>query len=177
MIEIVQFGVGQVGDKIWKVRVMTQKLKASFKSFMPHPNEHLSADEAMILFGGKRCPIIRAMPNKPIDRGMKLYVLVDYESKYAACYFIDSAYGATVKEDDMLRKQADGKKTPYSVTRGISYYNKYMGGVDQVDQIRTGAYGVDSNYRMMKWTFRLYLAYFGLAMANAYNIHCYNVLN
>lgn len=57
-------------------------VKSKFKRFMPAPGEHLSADEAMVLFTGNRFPIIRAMPNKPITRGMKLYMGVDYETKF-----------------------------------------------------------------------------------------------
>lgn len=73
--------VNAATDKIWKIRTVASLMKASISSLLPVPGENLSADEAMILFTGNRCPIIRAMPNKPISRGMKLYCLVDYETK------------------------------------------------------------------------------------------------
>jgi hypothetical protein len=41
-------------DKIWKVRTIVTKVKERFKRFMPAPGEHLSADEAMVLFTGNR---------------------------------------------------------------------------------------------------------------------------
>ena len=46
-----------------------------------------------------------------------------------------------------------------------------MGGVDQVDQIRTGDYGIDSIGRASKWTVRLYEALFNLCLTNAYNAY------
>ncbi len=44
---------------------------------MDDPSKHLSSDEAMILFGGDSCPIIRASPRaREVVRG---------------CFFIDTA--------------------------------------------------------------------------------------
>lgn len=42
----------------------------------------ISADEAMVQFTGNKCPIIRAMSNKLITRGILLYTGVDYETKF-----------------------------------------------------------------------------------------------
>jgi hypothetical protein len=59
------------------------------------------------------------------------------------------------------------------VPQAFNVYNKNMGGVDQVDQIRTGEYGIDNIGRPMKWTFRLFEAYFNLCLSNSYNAYRY----
>lgn len=51
--------------------------------------------EAMSLNGGNYCPIVRAMPNKPIDRGLKWYVLVDNATNVPALINLcDGVYNA-----------------------------------------------------------------------------------
>jgi len=67
-------------DRAWKVRPLISITRATLKRVNPAPGQYLSLDEAMILYTGFRCPIVVGCPNKPISRGIKLYVLVDYET-------------------------------------------------------------------------------------------------
>lgn len=275
-------------DKIWKVRTIVTKVKERFKRFMPAPGEHLSADEAMVLFTGNRCPIIRAMPNKPITRGIKLYMGVDYETKFAfdfnvcdgsitaenstafpygatgrqivklleglvgmgykvyvdnyytsiplatellsrhiyligtlrkdrgvpssvvvgtskkpkpskkfpkgflkcaykadksmcvyglmdnsVVYLLDTFYGSQELINMPRKQKQNGAVANLVVPPAVDHYNKKMGGVDQIDQIRTGDYGIDNIGRASKWTVRLYEALFNLCLANSYNAYRY----
>jgi len=67
-------------DKMWKMRTLFEIFKKTLMESLPAPMQHISVDEAMIKYTGYRCPIVRAMPNKPIPRGIKLYVAVDNET-------------------------------------------------------------------------------------------------
>ena len=69
-------------DKAWKVRSLFTMVKTKCKKFMPSPSEFISVDEAMIKYYGKRCPISKSMPAKPIKRGFLLYCAVDYKTKW-----------------------------------------------------------------------------------------------
>jgi hypothetical protein len=69
-------------DKIWKIRTVVNKVKEKFRRFMPALGEFMSADEAMVLFTGNKCPKIFAMPHKPITRGIKLHMGAEYETKF-----------------------------------------------------------------------------------------------
>lgn len=70
----------RTANKAWKVAPLVDIAKSIIRTINPFPGEVISGDESMMLFKGLYCPIIRAMPNKPIDRGAKFYVLVDYET-------------------------------------------------------------------------------------------------
>lgn len=72
---------------------------------------------------------------------------------------------------NMARKQNQGTVSHLVVPPAFDHYNKRMGDVDQVDQIRTSDYGIDSIGRAMKWTVRLYEALFNLCLANAYRAY------
>lgn len=67
-------------DAMWKMRSFVELFKKTLMDSIPAPYQHISVDEAMIKYTAYRCPIIRAMPNKPIPRGLKLYVAVDNET-------------------------------------------------------------------------------------------------
>lgn len=49
----------------------------------------------------------------------------------------------------------------------IANYNKYMGGGDAFDEIKSGSYGADNNGK----TLRYYECLFNMALADAYNVH------
>ena len=49
---------------------------------MPSPGEYISIDEAMMKFFGRRCPITKSMPQKPIKKGFLFYCAVDYATKW-----------------------------------------------------------------------------------------------
>lgn len=69
-------------DAAWKIRSITNLMKNSFKRMMPTPRRNISVDEGMVRFTGMRCPIKRFMPDKPIQRGLKFFAGVDYESGF-----------------------------------------------------------------------------------------------
>ena len=62
------------------MRPLIDITKATLHRVNPAPGQYLSLDEAMVLYTGYRCPIVVGAPGKPIPRGIKLYVLVDYET-------------------------------------------------------------------------------------------------
>lgn len=65
-------------DKAWKIRTITHLMQAAFRQFMPAPGQFLSVDEGMVRYTGRRCPLKRVMPNKPISRGVNFFAAVDY---------------------------------------------------------------------------------------------------
>ena len=69
-------------DKAWKVRTIFNMMKAKCRHHMPAPGEFISVDEAMMKYFGRRCPITKSMPAKPIKRGFLFYCGVDYETKW-----------------------------------------------------------------------------------------------
>lgn len=69
-------------DKLWKLRPAIQKLQQSFQKAMPFPGEFISIDEGMVPYKGRRAPCKRRMPNKPIKCGFKIFMAVDFKSKF-----------------------------------------------------------------------------------------------
>ena len=67
-------------DKAWKVRSLLNIVRDMFKEINPAPGQMLSLDEAMAKYTGNKCPVVVGAPSKPIKRGIKFYVLVDYET-------------------------------------------------------------------------------------------------
>lgn len=62
-------------DKLYKLRPFLTSLKTNFQtSFQPH--ENVAVDESMIKFKG-RVSIKQFMPNKPVKRGYKVWMLAD----------------------------------------------------------------------------------------------------
>jgi hypothetical protein len=53
-------------------------------------------------------------------------------------------------------------------------YNRFMGGVDLWDMVRTGWYGCEMRGRCRRWTLRFYEILFSMACANAYMIFPFN---
>lgn len=68
-------------DRLHKIRPMINHLKKKFKETF-YPSRHLSVDESMIPFKG-RSSMKQYMPNKPIKRGFKVWVLACAETGYA----------------------------------------------------------------------------------------------
>lgn len=270
--------------KAWKVKTILNMVKQQCISHMPVPGEFISIDEAMIKYYGKRCPITKSMPAKPIKKGFLLFCAVDYATKFVfdfnlsdnsltaemfkdvpwglsgqrvidlvknlkskwhvvvvdnyydseplaiemkehrcqyvlgtlrknrlpsgkpaefvykaknpkpsraipkgtlkccvrntndiACYsfmdssvvyILDSAYGPRQKTE-MVRRIGN-TTTTFDVYKGISWYNKYMGGVDAADALRTGYYAVDGQGRAAKWTVRFVDAMFNFQLSQAW---------
>jgi hypothetical protein len=88
-------------------------------------------------------------------------------------YILDSAIGPQTLTD-MVRKQKSGEKVSLQVYDAIVKYNQYMGGVDAMDQMRVGYYGVDMGTRNMKWTTRFLDAMFNFSATQAWVAYRYN---
>jgi hypothetical protein len=71
------------------------------------PGRILTIDEAMRAYRGKRCRIMAFMPDKPIKRGLKLYMLSDADTGMVLC-FILAAGDADVSEWDPVDLCAPG---------------------------------------------------------------------
>jgi hypothetical protein len=52
------------------------------------PGRILTIDEAMRAYRGKRCRIMAFMPDKPIKRGLKLYMLNDADTGMVLCFIL-----------------------------------------------------------------------------------------
>ena len=268
-------------DKIWKVRTIFNVIKGKCREYMRSPGEHISVDEAMVKYFGKKCPISKSMPQKPIKKGFLFYCAVDYDTKWtfdlnvyepynmnvqrpwgstgqrvidlikdlpgqyrtvyidnfytsenlvlhllkeyktyvigtvrknrlpkvlppnfvskhtkpkptlacpkgtmnaavnqtktvAACslmdsgmvYFLDSAYGPNIL--DTMQRRIGGDVQDLHVYKGIVQYNKYMGGVDAADAIRTGYYSIEDVQRDSRWTVRFVDAMFNFTLSQAW---------
>ena len=263
-------------DKAFKVARLTQTVRNKFTApssvggldTTKLAGQKVSLDEAMLRFEGL-CPVGRAMPNKPIKKGLKLFMLVDYatgmiidfmldngefskdsfghlpwgstgavvlslteplfhskrivivDNYYtspslakellrknlymlgtwrknrgvpdcillpnkkptrecpqgtfylavnesgdlpmcaigfmdnAACYLLDTKFGhrpCVVKR----RNKSTGKVSHLNVVQAIDDYNTGMGGVDQLDQLRCGRFGITMRGRRKKWTVRYF---------------------
>ncbi|XP_049954699.1 piggyBac transposable element-derived protein 3-like [Schistocerca serialis cubense] len=65
---------GEIGfERLYKLEPMLDHLYSCFKKLF-HPARYLSVDEYMVGFKGRRC-LEQYMPNKPIKRGFKIWVI------------------------------------------------------------------------------------------------------
>lgn len=84
-------------------------------------------------------------------------------------YIIDTAYGGSATSP-MIRREGATART-LTVPTAIAMYNKYMGGVDQMDQMRNGIYGIEMKGRTLKWTVRFFECLLSFCLSNAYAIY------
>ena len=73
----------------------------------------------------------------------------------SACYFLDTAYGYNLLDIKRRQKQSNESVT-IPVPEAVSVYNKFMGGVDEVDRLRMGDHGFEGRGRAFKWTNRIF---------------------
>lgn len=64
-------------DPAWKIRSITNIMKQAFQALLPCPRQYIAVDEGMVKYTGRKCPIKRVMPNKPITCGLKFFAAVD----------------------------------------------------------------------------------------------------
>ena len=91
----------------------------------------------------------------------------------SAVYFIDTAYGYDMIDIDRRQKgSADTVRFP--VPKAVDIYNKFMGGVDELDRLRMGDHGFEGRGRAFKWTNRFFDAMVNLLFQASYRIykHC-----
>lgn len=92
-----------------------------------------------------------------------------YSVMDSALFFMaDTAYGPFHKE--MMLRRSGGNVDEYEVPKAVNVYNKYMNGVDVVDQLSWGAFN-PTKHRTNRWTFRYLEALWGLTITNAYSIY------
>lgn len=91
-------------------------------------------------------------------------------------YILDTAIGPQTLTD-MVRKQKSGEKVSLQVYDAIVKYNQYMGGVDAMDQMRVGYYGVDMGTSNIKWTTRFIDAMFNFSATQAWVAYRHNNAN
>ena len=107
------------------------------------PSQELSVDEAMIKYKGhirgKVC-----MPNKPIKAGFKVWCCsicyYAFEDRSRVC-FVSNVFPEAM-ETQVVRVQLDRTLQFQSIPPLLPAYNKYMGGVDRLSQVRK-TYGFD----------------------------------
>lgn len=112
----------------------------------------------------RACPRGTTRSSRTRDNAVHIHAWMDN----APCYFVDTVFGP---EEEIVRRKVNGRATPFRVPKACSAYNKFMGGVDKFDQLRTGFYGMDMDGKATKWTIRAYEALFNFALANAYAVH------
>ena len=85
-------------------------------------------------------------------------------------YILDTVFSSHESED-ITRRQVDELFT-IEGPKALNYYNSYMGGVDQWDQLRTNrAYSVEQVGKTHKWTVTLFLSFISMAASNAFCIY------
>jgi hypothetical protein len=88
-------------------------------------------------------------------------------------YILDTVIGPQTLTD-MVRRQKNGEKVSLQVYDAIVKYNQYMGGVDAMDQMRVGFYGVDMGTRNQKWTMRFIDGMFNFSVTQAWVAYRHN---
>lgn len=78
-------------DLAWKIRTVTNLLRESFRKMMRAPGQHITVDEGMVRYTGRRCPIRRRLPNKPIPRGLKFFGAVDVSTGFLFDFYWDDS--------------------------------------------------------------------------------------
>ena len=86
----------------------------------------------------------------------------------AACYFLDSKYGHHPFQ--VRRRNRSGEFDTLNVVKGMEYYNRYMGAVDQFDQMRCGRLGITMRSKRNKWTVRYFETMLDFMKEQAYRI-------
>jgi hypothetical protein len=87
----------------------------------------------------------------------------------SAVYLLDTISGTTPAP---LHRRSGAEVTTYEAPLSLTWYNKYMNGVDVWDQMRTNVhYSTEANNRNQKWTTILFLSFISMCTANAYAIH------
>ena len=91
----------------------------------------------------------------------------------AVCFLLDPIYGNSGNgRGNIHRRNKTGAKDVIPGPEALNLYNRYMGGVDTWDQLRTGGhYCMESVGRNNKWTVTLFLGLFSMVVCNSYLIH------
>jgi hypothetical protein len=82
----------EAGDRAWKVRRITESLRTRFKGLLPEWGEYIVVDEGMLRCTILRCGLTQVNPNKPIDKGVKFFMLVDYETGLLIDFMVDNGH-------------------------------------------------------------------------------------
>lgn len=78
-------------NRAWKIRTISTLMQDSFRRMMRAPAQHIAVDEGMVRYTGRRCPIRRRLPNKPIPVGMKFFAAVDVATGFMFDFWWDDA--------------------------------------------------------------------------------------
>nr|CAI5857468.1 unnamed protein product [Callosobruchus analis] len=131
-------------DRLYKVRPLLDYLGNAFKQNFG-PSQFISIDESMVGFKG-RSTLKQYMPLKPIKRGFK-----------------NPSSITTVR-----RTNAKGEKEEVPCPVAVSDYNKYMGGVDKMDQM-IERYSVVRKSR--RWWMKIFFYFIDVAICNSFVIY------
>jgi len=74
----------------WKVAPAVDLLREAFLKIMRIPGQYVSMDEGMIRATMSRCPLTQIMPDKPIGKGIKMYMAVDHATKILLCFYLEN---------------------------------------------------------------------------------------
>ena len=87
-----------------------------------------------------------------------------------AVYFLDTAFGYQLTE--VSRKQKGLRDfLIFMAPLAVYLYNKYMGGVDELDRLRMGMHGFEGIGRAHKWTSRMFDCCVNILMQTSYKIY------
>ena len=139
------------------------------KSVMTDFSSLISLGNARSLKPSRRNPKGTYKMAKTLDGKIFVIGLMDT----SAVYFLDSAFGFQLV--DVSRKQKGmGGLISYLAPLAVAWYNKYMGGVDELDRLRMGLHGFEGIGKAHKWTTRFFDAMINILIQTAYRIYKWN---
>lgn len=87
-----------------------------------------------------------------------------------AVYFLDTAYGYRLTEVSR-RQKGQRDFLIFMAPLAVYLYNKYMGGVDELDRLRMGMHGFEGISRAHKWTSGVFDCCVNILIQTAYKIY------
>ena len=120
-------------DRLGKVRPLIEHISDRFEKVY-QPSKNVAVDEAMIKFQG-RSTLKQYMPNKPIKRGIKVWVLGDSSNGYFSKFQV-----YTGKED--TRETGLGEHVVKTLTKGLEkknhhvFFDNFFTGVKLLEDLR-----------------------------------------
>lgn len=91
-------------------------------------------------------------------------------------YFMETKFGPHVRAN--IERRDGGERNIYNVYKAVAEYNRYMGGVDASDAVRSGYYAIDAMSKTARWTVRFVDSMFNFVLSQgwvAYRYHNANV--
>ena len=127
-------------DKLGKVQPIIDSLTKSFQSFYT-PNRDLSVDEPMIPFKG-RSTLKQYMPQKPVKRGIKVWVLADAINGFISMFQLYTGKQGNTVQMGLGANVVTTLTEPYIKTFRHVYFDNFFTSVDLLlDLYQSGLHG------------------------------------